>query len=277
METIITKENLDEAASAIRMHTPVEPGALGVILGSGLGDLFEVIDDACFIDYADVPHMASSTAPMHEGRFVIGKIAGRQIICMQGRLHAYEGYSAQQIAFPVVLMHELGAAELAVTNAAGGVNADFQVGDLMLIDDHINLLGMNPCVGSAQEDLFPRFFDMTQAYDPVLRERARKAARECGISLQHGVYIATMGPSFETPAEIRAFRTLGADAVGMSTALEVIAAHACEMKVLGISMISNPAAGVLDEPLSMDDVSAAAKTAADEVGKLLVAFAAQGD
>lgn len=275
MNIIITKEHLSEAADAIRAHCDVEDGALGIVLGSGLSSLSEAIEDPHFIDYADVPNMAMSTAPMHVGRFVIGKIDARQVICMQGRLHAYEGYSAQHVAFPIFLMRELGVSELVVTNAAGGINTSYEVGDLMLIEDHINLTGINPCIGPDAPVLYPRFFDMTHAYSPELRERARKAAKDSGIELREGVYLMTKGPSFETPAEIRAFRTLGADAVGMSTVPEVIAARACGMEVLGISMISNPAAGVIDEPLGMDDVEKAAKLAAVHVEKLLIAFIKQ--
>lgn len=275
MEQLLTKAHLDEAAAAVQARRPVREGALGVVLGSGLSSVFETIENPHFIDYADVPYMAVSTAPMHVGRFVIGTLGERQVVCMQGRLHSYEGYTAQQIAFPVFLMHQLGVTELVVTNAAGGINESFGVGDLMLIEDHINLLGMNPCIGPDLAELFPRFFDMTHAYSIELRDRARTAARACGISLQSGVYIATTGPSFETPAEIRAFRTLGADAVGMSTVLEVIAARACDIEVLGISMISNPAAGVLDEPLCMDDVATAANAAAGRLSDLLLAFAKQ--
>lgn len=273
MEHIITKANVDEAVAFVRAHAPVEDGALGLVLGSGLGELVDAIEDAAYVDYAEIPHMVSSTAPSHAGRFVIGTIAGRPVICMQGRLHAYEGNSPQQIAFPICLMHGLGVTELVVTNAAGGINTSFDVGDLMLIEDHINLLGANPLAAPDEPELFPRFYDMTQAYSPALRERAQKAAASCEIELKSGVYIATMGPSFETPAEIRAFRTLGADAVGMSTVFEVIAARACGMEVLGISMISNAAAGVLDEPVSIDDVYVAAEAAVEKLSRLLIAYA----
>lgn len=275
MDQVITKANVDEAAAFVRTRVSVGEGALALVLGSGLGGLVEAIEDGVCIDYVEVPHMVPSTAPLHAGRFVIGTLGGRQVICMQGRLHAYEGNSPQQIAFPICLMHALGATELVVTNAAGGINPSLGVGDLMLIEDHINLLGANPLAAPDEPELFPRFFDMTQAYSPVLRLRAQEAAASCGIELQSGVYIATLGPSFETPAEIRAFRTLGADAVGMSTVFEVIAARAMGMEVLGISMISNPAAGVLDEPLSMDDVSIAAAQAAHRVEELLVAYVAE--
>lgn len=273
MEHIITKENVDEAVAFIRKRVDVADGALGIVLGSGLGGLVDAIDGATCIDYAEVPHMVPSTAPLHAGRFVIGTLGKRPVICMQGRLHAYEGNTPQQVAFPIVLMHALGANELVVTNAAGGINVDLGVGDLMLIEDHINLLAANPLAAPDEPALFPRFFDMTQAYSPALREHARRAAMACGVELKSGVYIATVGPSFETPAEIRAFRTLGADAVGMSTVFEVIVARGCGMDVLGISMISNPAAGVLDEPLSMDDVNIAAREAAHKVERLLLAYA----
>lgn len=272
MEQIITKAHITEAAKAIRSHVGISPDAIGLVLGSGFGELADAIEDAVYIDYADVPHMVPSTAPLHAGRFCVGKLASRQVICMQGRLHAYEGNSAQQIAFPICVLHELGATELVVTNAAGGINTDYGVGDIMLISDHINLLGQNPCAGADQPDLWPRFFDMTHAYAPELRERARKAAVASGITLQEGVYIATLGPSFETPAEIRAFRTLGADTVGMSTIFEVIAANALGMRVLGFSMVSNPAAGVQAEPLSMEDVNIAAEAAANRVATLLKAY-----
>ena len=191
---------------------------------------------------------------------------------MRGRVHAYEGNSAQQVAFPICILSELGVKELVVTNAAGGINASFDVGDLMLIEDHVNLLAQNPCAGEEQPDLWPRYFDMTNAYSPELRKRALRAARSVGITLKSGVYVATLGPSFETPAEIRAFRALGIDAVGMSTVFETTAANALGMEVLGISMISNLAAGVSDVPLSMDDVIQAAKRAADKGAELLIAL-----
>lgn len=272
MEQLITRVNVDEAAAFVRSRATLMDNAIGIVLGSGLGGLVEAIENPAFVEYADIPHMTPSTAPLHAGRLVLGTIAGRQVVCMQGRLHAYEGNTPQQIAFPIFVMRALGVSELVVTNAAGGINASLDVGDLMLIEDHINLLGMNPLAAPPQEELYPRFFDMTQSYSPALRMRAEESARTCKIDLKHGVYIATLGPSFETPAEIRAFRTLGADAVGMSTVFEVIAARACGMEVLGISMISNPAAGVTDEPLSMDDVSRAAQEAARKVEQLLVAF-----
>lgn len=272
MTQLLTMQNLEDAAQFIRDAVDVEPQSLGIVLGSGLGDIIEIIDNPIFVEYANVPHMVASTAPEHAGRFVFGSIVGVPIVCMQGRLHSYEGNSAQQIAFPICLMHALGAEELILTNAAGGINPNFAVGDLMLIEDHINLMGENPLAGVDEPGLFPRFFDMTDAYSPSLRTQALSAAQECNIALQQGVYIMTKGPSFETPAEIRAFRILGADAVGMSTVLETVAARACGMHVLGISMISNPAAGVLDVPVSIDDVYIASQKTAQKLADLLKAY-----
>ena len=270
MEPVCTVENVKEAAEVIRAAAPGIKPSVALVLGSGLGGLADAIESPTVIDYRDVPHMAKSTAPMHKGQFVIGALGGKQAICMQGRLHAYEGWSADQIAFPIYVMHELGAEVLVVTNAAGGVDASYDIGDLMIIDDQVNLLGMDPCIGPDQQGLRPRFFDMTNAYDLKLRTSADAAARELGISVQHGVYAAEPGPSFETPAEIRAYRAMGIDAIGMSTVLEVIAARSCAMRVLGISLISNPAAGVCDEPLQMDDVAKAAAAAADKIESLVV-------
>lgn len=270
MEPVCTVENVKEAAEVIRAAAPGFKPSVALVLGSGLGGLADAIESPTVVDYCDVPHMAKSTAPMHKGQFVIGTLEGKQVICMQGRLHAYEGWSADQIAFPIYVMHELGAEVLVVTNAAGGVDASYGIGDLMIIEDQVNLLGMDSCIGPDQPDLRPRFFDMTNAYDPELRASADAAARELGISVQHGVYAAELGPSFETPAEIRAYRAMGIDAIGMSTVLEVIAARSCAMRVLGISLISNPAAGVCDEPLQMDDVAKAAAAAADKIEALVV-------
>lgn len=269
-----TKQQVDEAIEAIRKVVPGLKPEIAIVLGSGLGELADAIEGSVAIDYADVPNMAKSTAPGHKGRFIIGELRGKQVICMQGRLHAYEGYSAAQIGFPVYVMHGLGAKTLVVTNAAGGIDASYGVGDLMLITDQVNLLGMDPCTGPEQPDLHERFFDMTNAYDLEYRGLAREIAGERGITLHEGVYAAEPGPSFETPAEIRAYRAMGIDAIGMSTVLEVIAARSCGMRVLGISLISNPAAGVIDEPLQMDDVARAAEKAAHRIQELVSEFIA---
>jgi purine-nucleoside phosphorylase len=202
----------------------------------------------------DIPGFARSTAPGHKGRLVFGTLSGKTVVCMQGRFHYYEGYSMQDIVFPIRVLKLLGIKALIITNAAGGVNTSFSVGDLMLITDHINFLGINPLIGPNAEEFGPRFCDMGKTYTPALRELAKKAASVCGLTLKEGVYIACTGPSYETPAEIRAFRTLGADAVGMSTVPEAITASHCSLPVLAISLITNMAAGVLDQTLSGEEV-----------------------
>lgn len=226
----------------------------GIILGSGLGGIAEKIENKIQIPYGDIPHMACSTAPGHKGQLVCGSLGGKNVICMQGRLHFYEGHPMEDIAFPIRMMKLIGVETLIVTNAAGGVNLSFDVGDIMLIEDHINFQGTNPLIGSNDARFGPRFADMTYTYTPELRDLAEAAAMELGIELKRGVYFACTGPSYETPAEIRAFRLLGADAVGMSTVPEVtIAAHA-GLKVLAFSLITNMAAGVLDRKLTEEEV-----------------------
>ena len=270
MESILTKERVACAADTVKEIAGSFEPEIAIVLGSGMGEFAESIENATVVPYTQVPGMVPSTAQGHKGCFVIGELSGRRVICMQGRLHAYEGNCAQQIAFPIFAMHELGAQKLIVTNAAGGIDPSYGVGDLMLIEDHINFQMMNPIIGPTPE-LGPRFFDMTHPYAVRLLDLAKKAASVCDVTVHQGVYIGDLGPSFETPAEIRAFRALGADAVGMSTVQEVIAANHLGMEVLGISLISNPAAGVRDEPLGMDDVSKAAEKAVGNMGALIKA------
>lgn len=246
-------EIFERAAAAIREKTALVP-EVGIILGSGLGGLAQRIEEPVAIPYSQVPGMKASTAPGHAGQFVLGKISGKTVICMQGRLHFYEGYAMADIAFPVRLMKLLGARTLIVTNACGAVNRDFAIGDLMLIEDHINMMGTNPLIGPNAGDFGPRFCDMTYAYTPALRQLAMEVAKEQGVALRQGVYLGYMGPSYETPAEIRAFRTLGADTVGMSTVPEVIAASHCGLQVLAISLITNMAAGIEKKKLSEQEV-----------------------
>ena len=219
----------------------------GIILGSGLGSLGEKIENPTYIDYKDIDGFPVSTAPGHKGRFIVGTLSGRPVICMQGRFHFYEGYDMKDIVLPVRLMHLLGVKNLIVTNAAGGINKDFNVGDLMLINDHINFMGTNVLIGKNDERFGVRFPDMSYAYNPDLRALAKKCAEAVGVEVKDGVYIGCTGPSYETPAEIRAFRVLGADAVGMSTVPEVIVAAHSGLKVLGISCITNFAAGFQEE------------------------------
>lgn len=235
-----------------------EPPRIGLVLGSGLGILADEIENPDVISYAQIPNFPVSTVVGHAGELAVGKLGGQQVVAMKGRFHMYEGYSAETVTFPIRVLRELGVETLIVTNAAGGVNTAFQAGDLMLIRDHLNLMGRNPLVGPNDSRFGPRFPDLSAAYSSSLRETARQAGQRQGIVLQEGVYAGVLGPCFETPAEIRMLRMLGADGVGMSTVPEVIVARHMGVEVLGISCITNMAAGILDQPLSHDEVIEAA-------------------
>ncbi len=225
-----------------------------VVLGSGLGGLADALKDAVQIPYGDIPHFPVSTVPGHDGQLIAGELSGKYILAMKGRFHYYEGYSMKEITYPVRVMQLLGVKNLIATNAAGGVNTAFSPGDLMLISDHIKLIYDSPLRGANDDRLGERFSDMSGAYSARLRKLAKAAAEQSGIDVKEGVYFYMAGPSFETPAEIRAIRALGADAVGMSTVPEVIAAAHAKMEVLGISCISNMAAGILPQPLTHAEV-----------------------
>ncbi|TVY04505.1 purine-nucleoside phosphorylase [Cohnella terricola] len=253
MAHTITITMIEEAAAYIRRTTDVRPD-IGLILGSGLGVLGDELEDAVTIPYEDIPHFPVSTVEGHAGELLIGKLQGRSVILMRGRFHMYEGYEPERTALPVRVMKALGVATLLVTNAAGGINLDYKPGNLMLISDHINLTGRNPLIGPNDNALGVRFPDMSAAYSPRLRGIAKETAAELGFSVQEGVYVGLLGPNYETPAEIRMLRTLGVDAVGMSTVSEVIVARHSGIEVLGISCISNMAAGILDQPLSHEEV-----------------------
>lgn len=243
MQTFITLAQIDEAAEAVRKRTSQLP-RVSIILGSGLNDLAESISNADRIPYTDIPHFPVSTVQGHAGRFVIGALEGQPVLVMQGRAHYYEGYSMGQITLPVRVMQRLGVTNLIVTNAAGGVHPDFWPGDVMLITDNLNLVGMfglNPLMGPNLDEFGPRFPDMSQVYDRSLCDLARQAAKEEGVLLREGVYVGLSGPSFESPADLRFLRLAGADAVGMSTVPEVIVARHGGMRVLGLSGISNKA------------------------------------
>jgi purine-nucleoside phosphorylase len=242
-----------EAAEFISSRIGEVP-RMALVLGSGLGGLADEIESPVALDYREIPHFPSSTAPGHAGRLVAGNLAGKRVIAMQGRFHYYEGHPLERLVFPVRVFKALGVEKLFLTNAAGGANPYFAPGDFMIIRDHINLTGQNPCIGPNDESLGRRFFDMTKAYDPELRALARAAGEELGIALHEGTYAWFTGPSFETPAEIRMARILGADAVGMSTVPEVIAAAHCGLRVLGLSCVTNMAAGILDQPISGEEV-----------------------
>ncbi len=264
----MTGKQVKESAAYVKNKLPFVP-EVGLVLGSGLGQLADKLEDVVYIPYGEIPYFRTSTAPDHIGRFVCGRLAGRKVLCMQGRLHGYEGYAPDEIAYPVYVMKELGIRALVLTNASGGINTGFSVGDFMLIDDHINLTGKSPLTGANDDALGTRFPDMTFAYAPSLREKAMDAAQSCGLALRHGVYCGVNGPQFETPAEIRAFRTLGADAVGMSTVFEVIAAAHCGLPVVAIAMITNMAAGVLMQPLSGAEVNTIAEQRGKEFCRLI--------
>ncbi len=257
---------LNESVDAVRaqLRAGFAPRVL-VTLGSGLGDLAAAVEDAVAIPYRSVPHLRSSTAPGHAGRFVTGYVEGVPVLCMQGRLHPYEGYSPVEVTYPVRMASRLGVSVFVVTNATGAINPAYRPGQVVLIADHINLTGQNPLVGPNLDAEGPRFPDMTRAYTPRLRGLARQVAEERGYDLQEGVYIGLTGPSFETPAEIRAFRTLGADLVGMSTVWEVVVAAHCGMEVLGLSMTTNMAAGMLDDPITTAEIDAAAAAGAADM------------
>ena len=264
-------DQVEESASFLRENLSIQP-RFALILGSGLGRIAERIESPGTIDYPDVPHMVTSTIEGHAGRFVAGTLSGKPVICMQGRLHAYEGYPACQIAFPVFVMRRLGVETLVITNASGGINTSFAPGDIMMIEDHINFTGMNPLVGQHDPRLGPRYNDMSSAYSPRLRDIMRAVAERQRATLREGVYLGDLGPSFETPAEIRAFRTLGADAVGMSTIFEVIAAANCGIEVLALSLITNMAAGVLDQPITSEEVNEIGARKAVEMCDLICGF-----
>ncbi len=227
---------------------------IAIILGSGLGPLTSQVKIDVEIPYKSIPHFPVSTAPGHIGRLIFGKLVDKDVILLDGRFHFYEGYDGHDIAVVLRSLKMLGISYLLQTNAAGGINKSFKAGDFMLITDHINLSGTNPLIGKNNSDFGPRFPDMSECYDPVLQQNARKAAQELDIELKEGVYIWFMGPSYETPAEIRMARVLGADAVGMSTVPETILAVHAGLKVLAISVISNMAAGVTDEKLDENEV-----------------------
>lgn len=260
---------IEKAAEYIKSKISGEYG-IGIILGSGLGSLGEKIENPHYVNYCDIPGFPVSTAPGHAGRFVFGTLNGKNVMCMQGRVHLYEGYPVESVVMPIRVMRLMGVKTLIVTNAAGGINESFNVGDIMLITDHINFTGRNCLMGKNDGKFGVRFPDMSFAYSPDLGEVALKCADELGMKLQKGVYIGCTGPSYETPAEIRAFRVLGADTVGMSTVQEVIAANHCGMKVLGFSLVSNKAAGLSGERLTEEEVLLIGKQKSAEMQNLII-------
>lgn len=262
MDNLLQK--LDETAAFIEAKAGKQPADICIVLGSGLGGLADEVEDAVCISYKDIPNFPVSTAPGHKSRLVIGRLEGRRVACMQGRFHFYEGYGMDEVVFPVQVMKRLGVQNLFLTNAAGCVNTAWKPGDLMLIADHIKLCADSPTRGANCNELGSRFFDMGSAYSPALREIAKRCAEKKGLQLREGVYEYFTGPQYETPAEIRMARLLGADAVGMSTVPEAIAASQMKMRTLGISCLTNMAAGILAQPLDENEViETAARVTAD--------------
>lgn len=261
-------QQIEEAASIISTRSSLRP-LMAVVLGSGLGDFADELTDAVRVDYAEIPHFHRSTAVGHAGRLVLGRIASCPLVVMQGRIHLYEGYSAQEVAFPMRVLARLGVRAAILTNAAGGINLQYGQGGLVAIKDHINLQGQNPLTGPEDARIGMRFIDMTEAYSRDYRRLAIEAATRVGVELGEGVYAALAGPSYETPAEIRFLRSIGADLVGMSTVTETIVARQMGIKVLAISCVTNMAAGVLDKPLHHEEVLETGKRVSGQFKALL--------
>jgi len=272
-------DQVAEAAAFLKNRLGALKPRVGIVLGSGLGAAAEAVADAVVVPYREIPHFPQSTVEGHSGRMVAGKLGDAQVVILQGRVHFYEGYTRLQVTFPMRVLGALGVRAVVLTNAAGGIQAGYKMGQLVLLADHINMMGWNPLTGP-NEPRFAfragagqRFFDMTEAYSKTLRALAQQAAREEGFELEEGVYLATPGPSFETPAEIRAFRALGATLVGMSTVPETIVARHMGIEVLGISCVTNPAAGLGTTPLSHEEVFETGRQAEKRLAGLLTRLA----
>ena len=259
--------------AAVRTRTALVP-ALGIVLGSGLGGLADDLDEPIAIPFADLPGWPSATAPGHVGRLLLGRLAGRPVVMVQGRFHIYEGNDPGLVIQPVLLFQRLGARIVVLTNAAGGVDPAFGPGTLMVIADHLNLTGRTPLLGPNADDIGPRFQDLTDAWSPRLRERLHEAGRAEGVELAEGIYAGLLGPQYETPAEVRMLRTLGADAVGMSTVLEAIAARWAGLEVCGVSLVTNAGAGYSGVALSHEEVLAAGAEAGPRLARVIRRFVA---
>ena len=258
-----TFEYFQRSVDYIRKIVPWTP-EVALVLGSCLGPFADTIEDPVVIDYKDIPNFLISTVASHAGKLIFGKVAGRRIVCMSGRFHSYEGYDFEQLVIPVRVFKLLGVKAVILTNAAGAVNASYRPGDIMVVSDHIKMTGASPLRGKNVDEFGPRFFDVTHMYTPALRALALDCARECGVTVHEGVYMFFTGPQFETPAEIRAARILGADAVGMSTVTEALTAAHCSLPLLCLSVMTNMAAGVLDRPLTNEEVDETAKRISNE-------------
>lgn len=254
-------EKIEKCYESIKDRLPFQP-KVALVLGSGLGNYADTMDVKAEIDYSEITDFPVSTVPGHAGKFIFGYVKGVPVVCMKGRVHYYEGYPITDVVLPTRLMKKMGAEILFLTNASGGINPDFTAGSFMLIKDHISCFAPNPLIGANIEELGCRFPDMSKVYDPDLQDIIRQKAGECNIPLKEGVYVQLTGPSFESPAEIRMLRGFGADAVGMSTVVEAIAANHMGMKICGISCVANLAAGMTDQPLTHEEVQEASNKAA---------------
>jgi purine-nucleoside phosphorylase len=271
---MLSSSSREGEAAAWVLSRPVAPPEVGIVLGSGLGGFAEALSGGTVLGYGDIPGMPVSGVSGHAGRLWLGEVEGRSLACLQGRVHAYEGFTPAEVCFGVRLLSELGCHTVLLTNAAGGIRDDLSVGELMLICDHLNLSGQNPLAGPLAEGL-QRFVDMSEAYDADLRVKAARAAERVGLRLPSGIYASLLGPSYETPAEVRMLARLGADAVGMSTVFEVLALRQRGVRVGAVSFISNRAAGLSESPLSHDEVKAAASVHGANVVRFLRAWIAE--
>lgn len=267
-------ERLAVLEAAVRARTDLVP-RVGIVAGSGLGSLADEVEDAVSIPFGELPGWPAPTAPGHAGRLVLGRLQGVPVVLLQGRLHLYEGNAEGLVVQPVLLMGRLGARIVVLTNAAGGVNPAYGAGTLMVIADHLNLTGRTPLLGPNADALGPRFPDLTEAWSGRLREALRAAGAAEGVPLEEGIYAGLLGPSFETPAEVRMLRTLGADAVGMSTVLEAIAARWAGIEICGVSLVTNPGAGYTGQPLTHEEVLAAGAEAGPRLARVLGRFVRQ--
>lgn len=261
-------QNINESVAYIKSCYPKNID-ICIVLGSGLSDIADEIINPVSISYKDIPNFPLSTAPGHEGKLIIGELEDKVVLCMKGRLHFYEGYPLSKVTYPIRVIKSLGINKLILTNAAGAINRDYAVGDLVLIKDHLNFIGSNPLIGPNLDDYGPRFIDMSNCYNFQLRELAKRVAEKQGVNLQEGVYVGYSGPSYETPAEIKAFRILGGDVVGMSTVPEAIVANHCGMQTLAISCLTNMAAGVTSNKLNEDEVLKIGAEIAPKFSKLI--------
>ena len=261
----------EKSAEYVRSRAPFQP-EIAIVLGSCLGPFADSIENPVSIDYAEIPNFLVSTAPSHAGKLIFGTVGGRRVVCMSGRFHYYEGYDFEQLTIPVRLFKLLGVKATILTNAAGAINTSYRPGDVMIVADHIKMTGASPLRGANVSEFGPRFFDTTRMYTPELREIARECAKNSGLTVHEGVYFYFTGPQFETPAEIRAARILGGDAAGMSTVTEALTAAHCGMPLLALSVMTNMAAGVLDAPLSTDEVDRTGEMIAREFSAYLTAI-----